>query len=154
MYYLCIGKPQSPTKPMVSDIRATQVKVSWTPPEFNGGTPIVGYLIEYKVVSSSEWSQVKLKESTNTHILRGLNNRTKYHFRLSARNQIGSSVPSTLSEVYETLGKFIFVLLVSLFVFLFFFVFNFFFNVFFFFFVVVILFFVLFVCLFSLLPRF
>ena len=118
-YYPCKGKPHSPTKPVASDIKATQLRVSWTPPEFIGGTPIIGYLIEYKVVSSSKWSQINLQESTNTHILRGLVNRTKYHFRLSARNKIGSSVPSTLSEVYKTLGKFVLVLLLLLFVCLF-----------------------------------
>ena len=92
-------------------------------------TPIVGYLVEYKKVSSLEWSQVNLKEPTNTLIVQGLEIRTKYHFRLSARNQIGSSVPSTLFEVYETLGKVYFCFTCFIF-----FLFSFFFSCFFFFF--------------------
>ena len=90
---------------MASDITATQVRVSWTPPDFDGGTPLIGYLIEYLNLSNSEWSKVNLKECTNPKFVRGLENRTKYRFRVSAQNQVGSSTPSILSDVYETLGK-------------------------------------------------
>ena len=104
-YFLCKGKPHSPTNPIASDITATQVRVSWTPPDFDGGCRIIGYLIEYKNLSSSEWCEVNLKGSTNTYIFRGLGNRTKYQFRVSSLNQVGSSSPSILSNVYETLGN-------------------------------------------------
>ena len=82
--------------------------VSWTPPDFDGGTPIISYLVEYKGMSTSEWAKVNVEESMNTYIVQGLVTRTKYHFRVSARNEVGSSKPSILSEVYETLGKLIF----------------------------------------------
>ena len=99
------GKPHSPGKPIATDITATQMRVSWTPPDFDGGTRIVGYLVEYKDVSSLKWSEVNLKEPKNTCIVRGLVNRTKYQFRVSAENQVGSSIPSISTNVCETLGN-------------------------------------------------
>ena len=106
IYFILQGKPYSPSNLDASDIKANQITVSWTPPEFDGSTPIIGYLIEFKAVSALEWSKVNVKKATNTHTFRGLDNRKSYQFRVSARNKVGLSLPSILSQVYETLGKF------------------------------------------------
>ena len=64
------GKPDSPKKLTVSDINANQMRVSWNPPDFNGGSPITGYLVEYKQVPSFQWVKATLTDnSTNGSIL-------------------------------------------------------------------------------------
>ena len=100
------GKPDPPSKPTVSDIKATQISICWTPPTFDGGTPIISYLVEYKAVSSTEWIQCKLVKSTETTILvNDLQEKTQYQFRVSAENQVGLGSYSTSSDLYKTLGK-------------------------------------------------
>ena len=101
-------KPDSPSKPAVTDVKKTEMSVSWTPPDLNGGTPITGYLLEYKKVTSSQLAKVYLDKPTDNHVVQGLVSRTKYQFRIMAQNQVGWSIPSDFSEVYETLGNFFF----------------------------------------------
>ena len=99
-------KPDSPSQPTVSDITATQMRVSWTPPDFDGGTPIIGYLIEYKKSSSTNWVRVSMHRSTDaTIIANDLHENTQYQFRVSAENQIGLGSCSTSSNWYKTLGR-------------------------------------------------
>ena len=101
------GKPDPPSKPTVSDIKPNQMRVSWTPPDFDGGTPIVGYFVEYRKVRSTRWTRVNLKDNpTRTNILfDDLEEKTQYQFRVSAENQIGLGSWSLLSDLYKTLGR-------------------------------------------------
>ena len=102
---LCIlakGKPSSPGKPAASDIKATQMKVSWTPPDFDGGNSIIGYLLEYKEKTSTDWIHVNVNQSTA--VVKNLDEDTEYQFRVSAENEVNLSDVSTLSDVYKTLG--------------------------------------------------
>ena len=47
-----------PTKPrnlMPDEVRAEHVKLSWQPPEDDGGTPITNYLVRYMDIDTGEW---------------------------------------------------------------------------------------------------
>ena len=106
-HFLFKGKPEPPSKPTVSDINATNVRVSWNPPDFDGGTPITGYLLEFKEMSRTGWRSVKMDKYTNTAIVvADLSEKTQYQFRVLAENQIGSGSFSTLSDWYKTLGNY------------------------------------------------
>jgi len=37
------------------EIRAEHVKLSWDPPQDDGGTPITSYLVRYMDIDSGEW---------------------------------------------------------------------------------------------------
>ena len=101
------GKPDAPSKPTVSDIKTNQMRVLWAPPDFDGGTPIVSYLVEFKASSSSKWNQVKRGNYANASIVvADLCEKTQYQFRVSAENQIGLGSYSTPSDLYNTLGIF------------------------------------------------
>ena len=90
----------------MSDVKATNMQVSWTPPDFDGGTPIIGYLVEYKQSTSSQWIRVNSNKSTDTTILvNELHEQTQYQFRVSAENQIGLGSCSTPSNLYTTCGR-------------------------------------------------
>ena len=47
-----------PTKPrmlMPDEVRAEHVKLSWQPPDDDGGTPITNYLVRYMDIDTGEW---------------------------------------------------------------------------------------------------
>merc|ERR1712038_806123 len=47
--------PSKPRNLMPDEIRAEHVKLSWMPPEDDGGTPITSYLVRYMDIDSGEW---------------------------------------------------------------------------------------------------
>ena len=63
------------------------MRVSWNKPEFDGGSPITGYLVEYKQVSSPEWVKCNFKEKFNKKsiLVKDLHEKTEYQFRVSAK---------------------------------------------------------------------
>ena len=40
---------------MPDEVRAEHVKLSWQPPEDDGGTPITNYLVRYMDIDTGEW---------------------------------------------------------------------------------------------------
>ena len=86
------------------------MKVSWTPPDFDGGTPIVGYLLEYKEKTCTNWIQVNVNQSSDTTVIvNKLNENSEYQFRVYAENEVGLSDVSTPSVLYKTLGTSLYV---------------------------------------------
>ena len=85
------------------------MRVSWTPPDFNGGSPILGYRLEVQEMASNEWTPVDTNKSTYPSILvKDLHEKTQYQFRVSAENQIGTGSYSLPSDSFKTLGIFLF----------------------------------------------
>ena len=99
------GKPYSPGKPIASDIKATQMKISWTPPDVDGGSPIIGFHLEYKEKTNTTWIPVNVNKSIDTTVVvNGLDENTEYEFCVYAENEFGFSDVSTATDVYKTLG--------------------------------------------------
>ena len=82
------------------------MRVSWTPPDFDGGTPITGYLLEYKDVSdATKWTKTNVATSGDcTVVVQGLHENTKYQFRVYAENEVGVSAACHATGVNITLG--------------------------------------------------
>ena len=91
--------------PKVSDIETTQMRVSWSPPDFDGGSPIIGYLVEYKAITCTKWTKVNKKSTDTTIRVNNMDEKTKYQFRISAENQFGMGRYSTPSDWYMTIGR-------------------------------------------------
>ncbi|XP_072047556.1 myomesin-3-like [Amphiura filiformis] len=93
--------PEAPGKPEVSNIDATQMTVSWTPPESDGGSPITGYYVERKDTTSSKWVKVnKTPVKETTLRVKDLTERAEYQFRVSAENKAGVGPASEPSDVF------------------------------------------------------
>ena len=91
--------PGAPGKPTVSDIDATQMTVSWTPPQSDGGTPIIGYFVERKSDTSSRWVRVnKDLVSDTTLTVTDLTEKSEYQFRVYAENKAGVGPASEPSD--------------------------------------------------------
>ena len=83
------------------------MKVSWTPPDVDGGSPIIGYRLEYKEKTSTDWMPVNVNKSTDkTVVVKGLDESSEYQFRVYAENEVGVSDVSITTVAYRTLGTF------------------------------------------------
>lgn len=80
------GKPRS--------LKATKgdelVTLTWKAPSDNGGCAVTGYYIEMKVGSGKWGEYATLKNDDTSCTVNGLNNGTKYTFRIYAINEIGT----------------------------------------------------------------
>jgi len=91
--------PSPPTGFLAIPISPTSISFSWSPPQYNGSSAITGYMIEYKMTTSSYSTLATLGNVTTYNSTSFATGKT-YIFRISAINSIGTSQPS--SEVVAT----------------------------------------------------
>jgi subtilisin family serine protease len=88
------GIPSTPGNVLVSSA-GTSLSVSWNAPATNG-TPITGYIIEYKANSASTWQRQLVAQPAGgaaamSTVISGLSPRLAYQVRVTARSQFGFS---------------------------------------------------------------
>ena len=101
-----VGVPGMPTGLSATPL-ASAVRLSWSAPTQNGGSPITDYVIEVSDDGASTWTVFGDAESTErTATVTGLTNGTSYAFRVAAANVLGSGAPSThvVSVPWEVLS--------------------------------------------------
>ena len=78
---------------------ALQASLTWAAPSSAGGTPVTGYLVEYKA-SGGSWvtATANTGSATTSYTVTGLSAGTTYTFRVSAINNAGTSAASTESS--------------------------------------------------------
>uniref|UniRef100_H2YFD5 Titin n=1 Tax=Ciona savignyi TaxID=51511 RepID=H2YFD5_CIOSA len=91
-------KPSSPGKIQVTDVTKSTVSLEWTKPDHNGGSEITGFVVEMVLAGFEKWQQCATVNALST-TLKGLEEGTQYHFRVSAKNDKGLSDPATLNQV-------------------------------------------------------
>ncbi|KAL7882191.1 hypothetical protein AOLI_G00090400, partial [Acnodon oligacanthus] len=85
-------KPLPPGKITLQDVTKTSVTLTWEKPEHDGGSRVVAYVVEMQSKGSEKWTQaviVKVPEA----VIPGLTSGEEYMFRVSARNEKGTSDP-------------------------------------------------------------
>uniref|UniRef100_A0A3B3QDI9 Titin n=1 Tax=Paramormyrops kingsleyae TaxID=1676925 RepID=A0A3B3QDI9_9TELE len=85
-------KPLPPGKIILQDVTKNSVTLTWEKPEHDGGSRIVAYVIEMQSKGNDTWMQsmiVKVPEAVVTGLTQG----QEYMFRVSARNEKGTSEP-------------------------------------------------------------
>ena len=105
LYYyilsLSVDVPSAPGKPKVSDIDATHMTITWTKPESDGGSPIIGYFVEKKEPSSTRWARINSTPVKDmTFKVKDLVEKNTYHFRVIATNKAGEGPASEPSDVH------------------------------------------------------
>ncbi|KAJ8319891.1 hypothetical protein KUTeg_001478 [Tegillarca granosa] len=95
-------EPDTPSIPVVSDVRRNSATVTWQPPENDGGSPITCYHLEKRSGFSGRWVQATkdLIEGT-TYTVTDLIEDNTYEFRVAAENKAGLSKPSEPSESFK-----------------------------------------------------
>lgn len=87
--------PNPPKDPEIIDWTETTLSVQWKAPDSDGGSPITGYVIEYKEKMASTWkSYVEPDPTKLTSIIPELRTGASYVVRIRARNREGDSEPS------------------------------------------------------------
>jgi len=97
------GVPGAPTNLSAMAVSGTQINLSWNAPSNNGGYPITGYKIEYRIGSGSYTTLVSNTQSTTTtYSHTGLTSGQLYVYRVSAINSAGTGSPSSESSATPT----------------------------------------------------
>ena len=85
--------PKPPRNLRADDIDKTTATLTWEPPEFDGGSPVTGYIIEK--FAFKRWTKVNKKpvKDLSFHLTDLIEN-SEYEFRVLAQNEAGISKPS------------------------------------------------------------
>ncbi|KAK7919460.1 hypothetical protein WMY93_010744 [Mugilogobius chulae] len=93
-------RPDPPAShPVVSKLTSDSLVLCWTGPSYDGGTAVLGYIVEVREETSESWTEVT-KDCKNTcyKVRTGLEPQGQYRFRVRAFNSIGVSAPSQQSH--------------------------------------------------------
>ncbi|XP_054828720.1 immunoglobulin superfamily member 22 [Eublepharis macularius] len=94
-----IDPPGQASQPQVSDVTKEAVTITWNPPAQDGGSPVMGYIVERRKKGSNLWVPVSKELIHGTkHKVDGLLEDTEYEFRVIAVNRAGPGHPSTASN--------------------------------------------------------
>ncbi|CAI8009161.1 Kalirin, partial [Geodia barretti] len=98
------GPPAKVGKPGVSKVTGTSVKLKWSPPDEEGGSPITTYQVEMLQEGFEDWQPI-IQQPKTTFIVKALQPSTSYQFRVLACNQYGAGQPSDPSDTVTTKGR-------------------------------------------------
>ncbi|XP_060032458.1 myosin-binding protein C, cardiac-type [Erinaceus europaeus] len=100
-----IDVPDAPAAPKISNVGEDSCMVQWEPPAYDGGQPVLGYILERKKKKSYRWMRL------NFDLLRELRHEARrmiegvvYEMRVYAVNAIGMSRPSPASQPFMPIG--------------------------------------------------
>uniref|UniRef100_A0A3Q3EBE3 Myosin, light chain kinase 5 n=1 Tax=Labrus bergylta TaxID=56723 RepID=A0A3Q3EBE3_9LABR len=99
-----IERPQPPAScPVISLISITSLVLSWSGPCYDGGSVVLGYVVEVKNKGGAEpgeWRELTAQcKSTSYRVSSGLQPQQEYCFRVRAYNTVGISEPGPVSPV-------------------------------------------------------
>lgn len=73
--------------------------LAWKEPEKDGGSKILDYIVEFKESTEKDWKFVGTTEGNQTYIhVKKLKQKTKYIFKICARNEAGVGSPLITDE--------------------------------------------------------
>ena len=92
--------PDAPTNLTAEANGTSQIDLSWTAPDYDGGAAVNGYKVEVSVDGGIVWRVLVANTRTTrtTHSHTGLNPATTRHYRVSAINRVGAGEPSNTAE--------------------------------------------------------
>ncbi|XP_031442689.1 myosin-binding protein C, cardiac-type isoform X2 [Clupea harengus] len=96
-----VDVPDPPQTPRILSVGEDSCVVEWDPPSFDGGSPVIGYVLERKKKKSYRWMRLNFdphKDTTYTakRMIEGM----AYEIRVYAVNAIGMSRHSTPSQPF------------------------------------------------------
>lgn len=95
-----VSPPTVPVNPTIIDYNETDVVVGWKPPRHDGGSEIIGYVVEMLEKGNEVWevscTQNDQKETKCT--ISNLKTNAEYYIRISAVNKAGPSEPAQIKS--------------------------------------------------------
>ncbi|CAB4063293.1 unnamed protein product [Lepeophtheirus salmonis] len=115
---ILIKDPWDPPGPPINveptDWDIMRVDLQWEPPEWDGGSPVLQYLIECREQFSTQWVKCHLTKNNGTktsitevQITEGLEENKSYEFRIKAINKAGEGVPSEPTKLITCKSRFL-----------------------------------------------
>ncbi|GLH11531.1 Titin, partial [Gryllus bimaculatus] len=99
-------EPSKPGTPEIRDYDKDFVELQWTRPESDGGSPIIGYIIEKKDKFSPSWEKcADVEGDVTTGKVPDLIEGNQYQFRVRAVNKAGPGEPSDASKQHTARPK-------------------------------------------------
>uniref|UniRef100_A0A673JCM6 Titin n=1 Tax=Sinocyclocheilus rhinocerous TaxID=307959 RepID=A0A673JCM6_9TELE len=86
--------PSPPAKPKIIDSSKTSITLSWNKPLFDGGSPVTGYMVEYRKTNDDDWTLGVSNTKSTEFTVVGLTSGAEYVFVVRSLNKIGQSEPS------------------------------------------------------------
>jgi len=91
--------PFAPRELTVVEYNVDYMTLSWTAPEHDGGSPILGYVVEKRDSMMNMWTQAaKVDSNTFTVKVTNLFEGQNYLFRVAAENQSGRGAYAELPK--------------------------------------------------------
>merc|ERR1712142_1185976 len=94
--------PGFPLNVRILEVDKDSIMVGWDAPEYDGGTPIIQYLIEKSDVTKNPmaaWVLAgRVQSNINDFRVTRLFTGNSYKFRVLAENRVGVSEPSTIDK--------------------------------------------------------
>nr|XP_028588967.1 immunoglobulin superfamily member 22 [Podarcis muralis] len=96
---LLVNPPGQASQPQVTDVTKDAITITWSPPAKDGGSPVMGYVVERRKKGSNLWVPVSKELIQDTKCkVDGLLEDTEYEFRVIAVNRAGPGQPSSASN--------------------------------------------------------
>jgi hypothetical protein len=99
-----VDVPGIPREPQVESISDESVKLSWRPPDDDGGSYITNYIIEKLDPDTGKWTKAGTSRFAHGTV-ENLQPKKQYQFRVLAENVFGAGEPSAPSKTIQTSGK-------------------------------------------------
>uniref|UniRef100_A0A8C9Z7R7 Titin n=1 Tax=Sander lucioperca TaxID=283035 RepID=A0A8C9Z7R7_SANLU len=93
--------PEPPKGLVVSDVGRDSITLTWEPPANDGGSDIIGYIVEKCPTTADRWIRAGHTADCSITII-NMFGKTKYQFRVVAENQFGLSAPCQPTEPITT----------------------------------------------------
>ncbi len=111
------AEPPGPVSNLkVADSSKTSITLAWRKPTYDGGAPLIGYVVEIRVKGTGKkgdegWKRCNVAAQLigTEFTVSSLDEKLEYEFRVSTQNQVGLSQPTNLGEAVtprEVLGEF------------------------------------------------
>lgn len=100
VYNIIVKVPPDPPSLNVVTSYTDSLLLEWNDNK-NGGSPILGYVINYKR-ENGDWEELQINSKTNSHLLNNLWCGTQYQLYINAYNKIGTGLPC---NIVNTLTK-------------------------------------------------
>uniref|UniRef100_A0A3B4ABM2 Titin n=1 Tax=Periophthalmus magnuspinnatus TaxID=409849 RepID=A0A3B4ABM2_9GOBI len=90
--FVVMDKPGPPIGPVeVGEVGETSVFLKWTPPEYDGGSPVTHYMVLKRETSTPAWTEVTTNVARSAIKATKLTKGEEYQFRIKAVNRYGIS---------------------------------------------------------------
>ena len=95
MYFLSAVPPSPPTNLVAMVTSSTSITVQWAASTDDGGSPLINYVVEYRLSEATEFSDITASIDTLSMVISGLTPYGQYEIRVRGENLVGRGEPSS-----------------------------------------------------------